>query len=87
MLPFTKHRKSWKQLSILPPYSPTLNPIEECWAEIKPVVRKTPFAKNEMITDRVEAAAKTDTQKKKNCRGWIRYSQKQFSKYRNREML
>ena len=62
-----------------------LNPIEECWAKIKSVVRKTPLAKNEMIADRIEEAAKAVTAK--NCRGWIRYSQRQFPKYRNMERL
>ncbi|KAI9469007.1 MAG: hypothetical protein EXX96DRAFT_492593, partial [Benjaminiella poitrasii] len=56
------------------PYLPMLNPIEECWAKIKSVVRKTLFGKNEMIAYRIEEAAKTVTAK--NCRGWIRHSQR-----------
>ncbi|KAI8380341.1 hypothetical protein BD560DRAFT_316980, partial [Blakeslea trispora] len=56
----------------VPPHSPMLNPIEEYWVKIKPVVRKTPLAKNEMIADRIEEAAKAVTAK--NCRGWIRHS-------------
>ncbi|KAI8884055.1 hypothetical protein K501DRAFT_85198 [Backusella circina FSU 941] len=31
----------------LPPYSPFLNPIEECWSKIKTKVRKSPLQKNE----------------------------------------
>ncbi|KAI9341290.1 hypothetical protein BD770DRAFT_399066 [Pilaira anomala] len=46
---------------------------------------KTPLAKNEMIADRIEEAAKTVTAK--NCRGWIRHSQRQFPKCRNMERL
>ncbi|CEP18228.1 hypothetical protein [Parasitella parasitica] len=78
-------RDSGHYALFLPPYSPMLNPIEECWAKIKSVVRKTPLAKNEMIADRIEEAAKTVTAK--NCRGWIRHSQRQFPKYRNMERL
>jgi transposase len=62
----------------LPPYSPMLNPIEECWAKIKQEVRKTPLAKSEIIADRIEEAAKKIT--KENCRGWVRHSQKFFAK-------
>jgi hypothetical protein len=32
--------------------------------KIKPVVRKTPFGKNKMITDRIEEAEETVTEKK-----------------------
>ncbi|KAI8327843.1 hypothetical protein EDC96DRAFT_453095 [Choanephora cucurbitarum] len=62
-----------------------LNPIEEYWVKIKSVVRKTPLAKNEMIADRIDEAAKTVAAK--NCRGWIRHSHRQFPKYRNIERL
>lgn len=62
----------------LPPYSPMLNPIEECWAKIKQEVRKTPLTKSEIIADRIEEAAKKIT--KENCRGWVRHSQKFFAK-------
>ncbi|KAG0746722.1 hypothetical protein G6F57_002704 [Rhizopus arrhizus] len=47
----------------LPPYSPMLNPIEECWAKIKKEVCKTPLKKNELIADRIEDAAKRLQQK------------------------
>lgn len=62
----------------LPPYSPMLNPIEECWAKIKAEVRKVPLKKNELLADRIEEAAKTVTAK--NCRGWIRHSKSFFGK-------
>ncbi len=57
-------RDSGHYALFLPPYSSMLNPIEECWAKIKSVVRKTPLAKNEIIADRIEEAAKTVTEKK-----------------------
>ncbi|CAO3677297.1 hypothetical protein CU097_004012 [Rhizopus azygosporus] len=37
----------------LPPYSPMLNPIDECWAKIKQA-RKTPLAKSEIIAECIE---------------------------------
>lgn len=62
----------------LPPYSPMLNPIEECWAKIKAEVRKTPLKKNELVSDLIEEAARNIS--KKSCKGWIRHSQQFFGK-------
>lgn len=69
----------------LPPYLPMLNPNKEYWVKIKSVVRKTPLVKNEVIADRTEEVAKTVTAK--NCRGWIRHSQRQFPNYHNMDRL
>lgn len=62
----------------LPPYSPFLNPIEECWPKMKAVVRKTPLKKHESLASRIQEAAKTVTAK--DCRGWIRHSQFYFDR-------
>ncbi|CAO3649067.1 unnamed protein product [Mucor hiemalis] len=51
----------------LPPYSPMLNPIEECGAKIKAEVRKVRLKKSELLADRIEEAAKSVTSK--NCKG------------------
>ncbi|ORE00855.1 hypothetical protein BCV72DRAFT_218377, partial [Rhizopus microsporus var. microsporus] len=48
-------------------------------------VRKTPFGKNEILADRMEEAAKKVAPK--DCRGWIRHSQKHFSKRLNMERM
>ncbi|KAI8889104.1 hypothetical protein K501DRAFT_171798 [Backusella circina FSU 941] len=69
----------------LPPYSPFLNPIEECWSKIKGEVRKTPLLKNEMIADRIEEAVKKVTPE--DCQGWIRYSRRLFTKCMNMERI
>ncbi|CDH60001.1 hypothetical protein RO3G_03680 [Lichtheimia corymbifera JMRC:FSU:9682] len=61
----------------LPPYSPFLNPIEECWAKIKKQVRKTPLSSNDSLATRIQVAAKTVNAK--DCRGWIRHSEKYFN--------
>ncbi|CDH61137.1 hypothetical protein RO3G_03680 [Lichtheimia corymbifera JMRC:FSU:9682] len=62
----------------LPPYSPFLNPIEECWSKMKGQVRKTPLSSKDSLVVRIQEAAKTIT--RKDCRGWIRHSQKYFVK-------
>ncbi|KAI9243633.1 hypothetical protein BDA99DRAFT_423640, partial [Phascolomyces articulosus] len=55
-----------------------LNPIEECWAQIKREVSKTPLYKNESLATRIEEAAKIVTAK--HCRGYIRHSHRHFNK-------
>ncbi|KAG2208789.1 hypothetical protein INT45_010949 [Circinella minor] len=67
----------------LPPYSLFLNPIEECWAQIKREVRKTPLEKNEILATHIEEAAKIVTTK--NCKGYIRHSYRYFNKCINME--
>ncbi|KAI8888416.1 hypothetical protein K501DRAFT_141539, partial [Backusella circina FSU 941] len=52
----------------LPPYSPFLNPIEECWSKIKTKVRKSPLQKNEILATRIQEAAKTISAK--DCKGY-----------------
>ncbi|KAG2224060.1 hypothetical protein INT45_004941 [Circinella minor] len=52
----------------LPPYSPFLHPIEECWAKIK-----------------AKKAAKTVSAK--DCKGYIRHSQRHFAQCSNMERI
>lgn len=61
----------------LPPYSPFLNPIEECWAKVKAEVRKNPLSSKDSLVERIEEAARTVSAK--DCQGWIRHSQKYFA--------
>lgn len=69
----------------LPPYSPFLNPIEECWAKIKAEVRKTPLKGKENLALRIQEAAQTVTAK--DCQGWVRHSQMFFGKCLDMERI
>lgn len=54
-------------LLFLPPYSPFLNPIEECWSKIKHQVGKRPLTDTEDLIQRIKAASKTVTME--DCQG------------------
>jgi transposase len=56
----------------LPPYSPDLNPIEECWSKMKAIMRKLAARTRETIDSAVAAAA--DAVTTKDCVGWFTHS-------------
>jgi transposase len=56
----------------MPPYSPFLNPIEECWSKIKKNIRN-PLDKADTLTPRIAEACKQVTAS--NCQGWIRHAE------------
>jgi transposase len=45
----------------MPPYSPFLNPIEECWSKVKKNIRRNPLDKSDMLTPRIAEACKQVT--------------------------
>lgn len=55
----------------MPPYSPFLNPIEECWSKIKKHIKRSPFSTLDTLTPRNKAACETITTE--DCLGWIRH--------------
>ncbi|KAI9490453.1 hypothetical protein BDB00DRAFT_768887, partial [Zychaea mexicana] len=63
----------------LPSYSPALKPIEECcWVKVKNHVRKTPLTPKENLATKIQKTTKIVPAK--DCRGWIRHSQKHFGR-------
>lgn len=62
----------------MPPYSPFLNPIEECWAKIKGNIKRSPLDENSTLTPRIAEACKTVSAD--NCLGWIRHSESYWGK-------
>jgi transposase len=60
------------RLVFLPPYSPELNPIEECWAKVKSLLRdagaRTIEALNQAISDALDRVTPSDA-----C-GWIAHA-------------
>ena len=60
------HSRGYKPL-FMPPYSPFLNPIEECWSKIKQNIRRNPLKKGDELTPRIAEACKTVTVE--DCQG------------------
>ena len=64
-------KRGYKPL-FMPPYSPFLNPIEECWSKIKKNTRRHQLSKLDQLTPRIAAACASVTVE--DCQGWIRHS-------------
>lgn len=62
----------------MPPYSPFLNPIEECWSKIKSNIKRNPLDESFTLKPRIVEACKTVTVD--NCLGWIRHSESFWDK-------
>ncbi|KAG1152017.1 hypothetical protein G6F37_002396 [Rhizopus arrhizus] len=78
------NKRDYKPL-FLPPYSPFLNPIEECWAKVKTNIRKNQLCKVDQLTPRIAAACATVTAE--DCQGWIRHSKTFWDRYLSKELL
>lgn len=57
------------RILFLPPYSPDLNPIEECWSKIKTYLRKARARSEEALATAVEMASELVTPT--DARGWF----------------
>ena len=77
------HSSGYKPL-FMPPYSPFLNPIEECWSKIKQNIRRNPLKKGDELTPRIAEACKTVTVE--YCQGWIRHAETYWDRYLNKEI-
>jgi transposase len=62
---------SGAQLLYLPPYSPDLNPIEQCWAKIKEALRAAKARLLDALDQAVTAAFATITSE--NIAGWFHH--------------
>ncbi|KAG0735226.1 hypothetical protein G6F57_007175 [Rhizopus arrhizus] len=69
----------------LPPYSSFLNPIEEFWAKVKTLVRRSPVTDRNNLVARIREAAENVTPE--DCQGWIRHSESFFERCLNKEEL
>jgi transposase len=66
------NKRGYKPL-FMPPYSPFLNPIEECWSKIKKNIKRNPLDKSDTLTPRIAEACKQVTVT--DCQGWIRHAE------------
>ena len=60
------------RLLYLPPYSPELNPIEECWSKVKTTLRTMGARTQETVESAVQAAARMVTPQ--DAAGWFAHS-------------
>ena len=67
----------------LPPYSPFLNPIEEFWAKVKTLVRRSPMTDRDNLVARIREAAEQVIPE--DCQGWIRQAEPFFERCLNKE--
>lgn len=77
------HARGYKPL-FMPPYSPFLNPIEECWSKIKQNIRRNPLKRGDELTPRIAEACKTVTVE--DCQGWIRHAETYWDRCLNKEI-
>src|SRR4051794_31151867 len=57
------------QLHYLPPYSPDLSPIEQCWSKIKTYLRRAKARTREALEDALATAL--DTVTARDAHGWF----------------
>ena len=64
-------------LIYLPPYSPDLNPIEECWSKVKTYLRSRAVREKSKLQAALKAAFATITHE--NIKGWFNHAGYNFS--------
>ena len=57
------------ELVYLPPYSPELNPIEQCWSKLKHLLRKASARTRDALDNALGKAMKQVTSS--DCHGWF----------------
>ena len=60
------------KLAFLPPYSPELNPIEECWSKFKTILRTMEARTQDALDQAITLALKLITAN--DARGWFEHS-------------
>ncbi|KAI8882214.1 hypothetical protein K501DRAFT_187167 [Backusella circina FSU 941] len=68
----------------MPPYSPFLNPIEECWSKIKSNIKRNPLDEADTLTSRLPAACGSVTVK--DCQGWVKHAETFWDRCINKEL-
>jgi hypothetical protein len=68
----------------LPPYSPMLNPIEECFSKVKNSIRKLLYDGRHLLDSVNEAFAGVTSA---NCRGWFNHIKQFFPQCINEQPI
>lgn len=69
-------RNSRHEMALLPPYSPFLNPVEECFSKLKNLVKRKPGLSPLELCEHIKASTNEITQQ--NCKAWVEHSIKFF---------
>lgn len=78
------NKRGYKPL-FMPPYSPFLNPMEECWSKLKRNIKRNPLDKSDMLTPRIAEACKQVTIG--NCNDWIRHAETNWERCLQKEIV
>lgn len=77
------NKRGYKPL-FMPPYSPFLNPIEECWSKIKQHIKRNPLDETDTLTPRItEAISKVTID---DCKGWVRHAETFWDRCLDKEL-
>ncbi|CEP15290.1 hypothetical protein [Parasitella parasitica] len=77
------NKRGYKPL-FMPPYSPFLNSIEECWSKMKKHIRRNPLDKADTLTPRIaESISKVTID---DCKGWVRQAETFWDRCLNKEL-
>ncbi|CEP15026.1 hypothetical protein [Parasitella parasitica] len=77
------NKRGYKPL-FMPPYSPFLNPIEECWSKIKSNIKRNPLDKADNLTLHLPGPCGSVTVQ--DCQGWIRHAETFWDRCINKEL-
>lgn len=80
---YMKDRNVIHKIKFLPPYSPFLNPIEECFSKMKYYVKRQPLTKKRNMTQVLKEATECVT--REDCQGWVNHSKQFFLRCSNME--
>ncbi|CEP08674.1 hypothetical protein [Parasitella parasitica] len=67
------------KLKPFPPFSPFLNPVQECFSNLTHYAKKNPLEGEETLELRLQAACSTIT--RKDCEAWIKHATSSLGKY------
>ncbi|CEP15855.1 hypothetical protein [Parasitella parasitica] len=70
-------QNSRHKLHLLPPYSPFLNAIEECFSKLKTLVKRKPGLTGEAFLKHISECSNEIA--RENCKAWVEYSIQFFS--------
>lgn len=73
-------------MCLLPPYSPFLSPIEECFSKLKTLVKRKPGLKGSaQLIEHIKQS--TYEVSEQNCKGWIDHSVQFFKDFAEKKEI
>lgn len=69
-------KNSQHEMCLIPPYSPFLNPVEECFSKLKNLVKRKPGLTQNQLMDHIMTSTNEIT--RENCSKWVEHSMSFF---------